>query len=230
MDQIYQKTKEEKEDIDCSEQCDQFVHDYSHSKLEKWQRELAEEARENGEPYSYDLNILVAYFQKSNKISELKIGNEDFISRIIATQKQVPADLLLIYPQLVEAVEQLQALACPDLCGDYPALERYIEEVLIPVDPQTAENANFARFNIQRFRKKLLDTEIPEEDILEFYIHKKELFLEMEEIANQYGLYKKEYDPCFAQLCDVEIETLKQRICHRQPVHSQITWKAGPSD
>lgn len=134
--------------------------------------------------------------------------------------------MLIIYPQLVEAVEQLQALACPDLCGDYPALERYIEEVLIPVDPQTAENANFARFNIQRFRKKLLDTEIPEEDILEFYMHKKELFLEMEEIANQYGLYKKKYDPCFAQLCDVEIETLKQRICHRQPVHSQITWKA----
>lgn len=131
---------------------------------------------------------------------------------------------------MIEAVEQLQTLVRPDLCGDYPALERYIEEVLIPVDPQTVDQANYAHFDIQRFRKKFQDTEIPEEDIIKFYMCKKELFLAMEEVANQYGLYKKEYDPCFSQLCDMEIEILTQRIRHRQPVHSQITWKAGPAD
>lgn len=132
--------------------CDLFTLDYSRSKLDKWQRDLAEEARENGEPYHYDLNILAAYFKKHG-IPEFEIGYEDFISRIIETRKSVLPELLFIYPELVLAVEQLQALVRPDICGDYPALERYTEEVLIPVDPQTAENANFARFNIQRFRK-----------------------------------------------------------------------------
>lgn len=52
----------------------------------------------------------------------------------------------------------------------------------------------------------------------------------MEGVANRFGLYKKEYDPYFAQLYDVEIETLTQLIRHRQPVHSQITWKGGPAE
>ncbi len=226
IDQIYQACETE---TDCSIICDQFVRDYSRSKLDKWQRDLAEEAREIGKPYRYDLNILVAYFRKS-KILELKIGYEDFIPRIIDTQKSVQPELLFIYPELVLAVEQLQALVRPDICGDYPALERYIEEVLIPIDPQTAENANFAHFNIQRFRQKFQDTEIPEEEVIEFYMRKKDLFLKMEKVANRYGLYKKEYDPYFAQLCDVEIETLTQLIRHRQPVLSQITWKGGPAE
>lgn len=209
--------------------CDLFTLDYSRSKLDRWQRKLAQDARENGEPYHYDPNILAVYFKKHG-IPEFEIGYEDFISRIIETRKSVLPELLFIYPELVLVVEQLQALVRPDICGDYPALEHYIEEVLTPVDPQTAENVNFARFNIQRFREKPQDTEIPEEDITEFYTRKKELFLAMEEVANQYGLYKKEYDTYFAQLCDVEIETLTQHIRHRQPVHSQITWKGGPAE
>lgn len=94
IDRIYQACEAE---TDCSVICDQFVRDYSRSKLDKWQRDLAEEARETGEPYRYDLNILSAYFKK-HEIPTLEIGYEDFIPRIIATQESVPPELLLIYP------------------------------------------------------------------------------------------------------------------------------------
>lgn len=226
IDRIYLACEKK---ADCTKMCKELVRNYSRSKLDKWHRDLAEEARKNGAPYHYDLNILAVYFQKA-EIQELEIGYENFIPLVIKTHNSVDPELLHIYPQLVQSVEQLQSFVVPDLCGDYSALECYVEEVLNPVPLWEANTANFSRFDFQRFRKRLQDTEASDEEMIEFYIRQKEQFLRMEENANQYCLYKKEYDPYFVQLCDVEIEALTQRIHHRQPIHSKIPWLGSATD